>query len=300
MIGAQLLFMSIAVHLSFDAESACSLVSLERDVEGVLAAELERESRPDIRIHVAIKEETERAWVLSIETSATGEHHTREVTFASCALAKRAAVSIVALTLDRLFFQAAPISRAPIRPSTPSAAASSRAVEERELAGIARADLEWVAGVLPNPTLAIAFAGGIAGEAWRAEGSATFYVAQETTLPDRLDVGGKVALASAAVRGCWLPGVLDLSVCTGVEAGLLRATPIGALEAKQTSLPWAAAVVGPTISYPLVTGAALRFRLEAIAPVGSRFTFESAQGERALFEPWPVALRLGLGGEILW
>jgi hypothetical protein len=312
MIGAQLLLLSIAVSLSFDEEGACPLGSFEKDVEGVLEAKIERDMRPDIRIGVVIKE-IERAWVLSVETSATGEHHTREVTLASCALAKRAAVSIVALTLDRLLFRAAPITDAPPEPRVSrvsrapivaDAAPVASAEQKSELGGIARAEVAFVNGVLPNPTAAVAFSGGITGGVWSVEGSLSVYVAQETRLADRLDVGGKVGLSSAALRGCRFFAGADLSLCTGAEVGVLIATPFGAVDEKRASLPWAAFVFGPAFSTPVVPGTSLCFRLEGILPVGPRFTLESVEGgevvERPLFTPWPVALRLGLGGEISW
>jgi hypothetical protein len=173
-----------------------------------------------------------------------------------------------------------------------------------ELTGLLRADLGWVAGVLPNPTLAIAFAGGLASGSWRGEVALTFFLAQETTLPDRADVGGKVALLSGALRGCrsaWFP---DLSLCTGAELGILSASPFGAIDEKKATLPWAAFSLGPTISYPIAPGAALRFRLEGVLPFGSRVALLAVERgelvERPLFTPWPIALRLGLGGEIFW
>lgn len=117
-------------------------------------------------------------------------------------------------------------------------------------------------GVLTTPMAALRAAGGVRGRRWSVALTQTFWLPRDMPGAENGDVGGRMWLWAAGVRGCGIPvdGRVEVDLCGAVEAGAVTGRGIGALtrSVRQTSA-WLALSGGPGVGVRL--GARVRLTL---------------------------------------
>lgn len=155
-------------------------------------------------------------------------------------------------------------------------------------------------GSVPGATGGLTWAAALLGRLWRAELSG-LWLAPRTSRPDpMLEVGARVGLLAAALRGCLTPrvGRLEIPVCGGLEAGALRGEGAGAAIGEKASdvLPWLAASAGPGLIFAPIPRLALTLQVDLVVPaLRSRF---EAGGYGVLHRVGAAAGRVALGIEL--
>lgn len=166
------------------------------------------------------------------------------------------------------------------------------------LAGVA--DL----GSGPLGTGGLSVTGALLGARWRAELSG-LWLAPRTARPDpTVDLGARISLFAAALRGCLTPklGRTEVLACGGLEAGAVRGRGAGAqlgAAAAADTLPWLAVSVGPGLAYAPVPRLALTLQVDLVVPLlRPRFAVREGDGYRDLFRGGAAAGRVALGLEV--
>lgn len=103
-------------------------------------------------------------------------------------------------------------------------------------------------GVLTTPMAVLQAAGGVRGKKWSVVLTQTFWLPRTMPSADDPEVGGRMWLWAAGIRGCGVPwsARIEVNVCGAVEAGVVTGRGTGDLEIqrRQTS-PWLAVSAGP-------------------------------------------------------
>ena len=117
-------------------------------------------------------------------------------------------------------------------------------------------------GVLTTPMAVLRAAGGVRGRRWSVALTQTFWLPRDMPSAETGDIGGRMWLWAAGLRGCGIPvdGRVEVGLCGAVEAGAVTGRGIGALtqSVRQTSA-WLALTGGPVVGIRL--GARVRFTL---------------------------------------
>jgi hypothetical protein len=117
-------------------------------------------------------------------------------------------------------------------------------------------------GVLTTPMAVLRAAGGVRGQRWSVALTQTFWLPRDMPSAEASDIGGRMWLWAAGLRGCGIPvdGRVEVDLCAAVEAGAVTGRGIGALtqSVRQTSA-WLALSGGPAAGFQL--GARLRLTL---------------------------------------
>lgn len=117
-------------------------------------------------------------------------------------------------------------------------------------------------GVLTTPMAVLRAAGGVRGRRWSVALTQTFWLPRDMPSAENGDVGGRMWLWAAGLRGCGIPvdGRVAVDLCAAIESGAVTGRGIGALtqSARQTSA-WLALSGGPGLGVRL--GARVRLTL---------------------------------------
>ncbi len=153
-------------------------------------------------------------------------------------------------------------------------------------------------GAVPGPTGAVGLAGGLLWRRLRVE-LAGVYLAPRTAERAQADV--RVQLLAGGVQACgrFGRGALELPVCGGLEAGVMRGDGSGLPSARRAASGWR----GGSLGVGAVWHATPRFSVWGavqlvLAPVRPRFELSNASATQALFTPSAVSGRLLLGVEL--
>lgn len=183
--------------------------------------------------------EAPRGYVLRLRLSVGGRGEDREFSDPSCAaLAEVVALRVVAAVAPPVVAAPAAVEVAPVEVEAVEAEAEVEAVDAPVAVVVGRVDDVprdrvkkpggflgllggGVLGVMPGPTGAVGLAGGLLGRRWRAALRGTF-MAPRTV--DRELGALQAGLYGGAVQGCgrFGRGVLEVPVCAGLEAGVMR------------------------------------------------------------------------------
>ncbi|MBK6918111.1 MAG: hypothetical protein IPH07_11980 [Deltaproteobacteria bacterium] len=185
----------------------------------------------------------------------------------------------------------------PMRTPAVEPAIDTRRVERRRAApGLGlRVAAGLEAGAIPPPTLALTAALSLLWRRARLELHGAWLAPRTVRGEDGRGV--TYQLGSVGARGCGRLFVraLELPLCGGAEAGVLRARPRG-IDSPPVLAPWAAGVAGVGLVRrwgPVAIVAAV----DGIARVvGHRFVVD---GRRSLVQ-WPVSVRALVGVELRW
>jgi hypothetical protein len=120
---------------------------------------------------------------------------------------------------------------------------------------LARAMAGLGVGPLPGPSASLALALGIGGELWRVEAVGHYWPRVEGDAPDDSGRRARASLWSVGARGCVVPEIRPggvsgqlrrvlFPICTGVDAGMMRAEAVGLEMTQAKRTPWAAVVLG--------------------------------------------------------
>lgn len=264
---------------------------------------------------------TDTAATLMLRSTYEGRSDTRTITSPTCAELTETTAVLVAIALEpsAAMPPSPPIPASPpmtvpepaaatevtqsppsIRP-TPlpvvAPAVDTPAVERRRVGpGLGlRVVAGLEAGAIPPPTLALAATMSLLWARARLELQGAWLVPRTVRPVDGRTV--TYQLGSVGLRGCrrlFVRG-LELPLCGGAEAGVLRARPRG-IEGPVVLAPWAAGVAGVGLVRrwgPVAIVAAVD---GIVRVVGHRFVVD---GRRSLLQ-WPVSLRVLLGVELRW
>jgi hypothetical protein len=119
-------------------------------------------------------------------------------------------------------------------------------------------------GIAPTATLV----GSLRWPGFRVELGAGYWFARSITYDTLPTVGARLQMYGAVARICPTAtlGEVEIPLCAGVEAGVVRASGFGVPEARTSDRPWVALIVGPALVIPLFDG--LHLWLEADAGFG--------------------------------
>lgn len=127
---------------------------------------------------------------------------------------------------------------------------------------------------------------GAHGRGWRASARATWVIARTIALADPPTSVGRYDGGLAGVRACVVPPLarawLEVPVCAGIEAGVLRGQGIGATPDPNTATqPWAAVELGPGLRFIPNRWVALGLELDLVASLlRGGFTIGGAVAQR--------------------
>jgi hypothetical protein len=160
-------------------------------------------------------------------------------------LAKAVALK-VALAVDPLAALASveprsQTSKEPPRPPSPRVGGGLRAV-----GGIAL-------GPLPGATAATLLVGSLRLGDFRFELGGGYWFPRSVTYDELPTVGAELRMFGAVARMCPTASIgrVDVPLCAGVEAGIVRATGFGLPETRTSHRPWVALTLGPALAVPL-------------------------------------------------
>jgi hypothetical protein len=188
----------------------------------------------------------------------------------------------------------APSPASRVEPTVASPAETSR--RPSRLHFVARAMAGVGLGPLPSPSASLGLAAAVGGRLWRAEAVAHYWPPVEGDAPDDPSRSARASLWSVGARGCVVPEVRRAAfpVCTGVDAGIMRAEGREGVADPQTArTPWAAVVLGAGAEWWPIRFVGLGARLDGHAAV-FRPQFITAPSGR-IHQAGAVGLQL-LGG----
>ena len=154
-------------------------------------------------------------------------------------------------------------------------------------------------GSVGGPTGGLTLTGAVFRGLWRAELYGLWLAPRTSAIDASTGLRARVDLFAAGARGCVVPRVrtLELPVCGGLEAGVLRGRGVGAppFRAVTDPLPWVAAGVGPGIAWSPAPRVALIFQAELVVPL-LQYAF-AVDGDE-IYRGAPVAGRATLALEL--
>jgi hypothetical protein len=301
------------MDLSWDAPEGCpSAADIRAEVTRIVG---DRERRR-VTVRAQARQE-ERGWTLELRTRAGDEEGERTLQAATCEEVAKAAVVIIALTIDPDEMAAAP-------PSPPRAAPEPRPpplLPPPRPTAPPNTTQAWYAAVLsgagvsfatpPGAALFLWLAGGV--RAGRIAAHAGVSVGTETSesapLPSAPSAGGKFWLISAFGRGCVAPllGRFEIWGCGGLEIDRLAASGYGVTSPGSGHGVWLAPAIGVEPGWAVAR--TVRVTLPAwIAFPLDRPSFQLAELPAAtpnptptlVFRPPAVLPRVSLGLQVLF
>ncbi len=268
-------------------------------------------------------------WGLTLSTVFGERRDTREVHADSCADLGDATALVVAVSLDPRFSgdAAGPEVPAPTEPApsiptpdpaptpVPDEPPTPRADEplptprpptDRRTRPAAR-DLTpraWAIRIAPQLELGalppfgggFELAVGLQWTQWHFDVHGTYLWPRSVDGP--LDTAARLQQGSAGARACWVPtaGTVGFPICGGVDAGLQRADSRGLSPATTASGPWA----GPSAGAGVTAGGRRVAFWSLLEATGALSRTQVLIGEARVFRPWPVAVRLIAGVQIVF
>jgi len=150
------------------------------------------------------------------------------------------------------------------------------------------------AGALPPPAGAVQLAGLLVWPHARFEAHGLWLVPR--TSVDAAGEGATYQLWAGGARGCGQPVVraFEFPVCLGVEAGAVRAAPIGFANEEAIHVPWVAGLASAAVARawgPIGLFAGIEGVVQMVGP-------EFFIGESTQLDPWTVSLRALVGFEL--
>jgi hypothetical protein len=135
-------------------------------------------------------------------------------------------------------------AKAPARPPPPAVSGGVRAV-----GGIAL-------GLLPGVTAATLLVGSLRLGDFRFELGGGYWFPRSVTYDGLPTVGANLRMFGAVARVCPTASIgrVEVPLCAGVEAGIVRATGFGVPERRTSDRPWVALTLGPGLAVPLFGG----------------------------------------------
>ncbi|MCA9650416.1 MAG: hypothetical protein KC501_10940 [Myxococcales bacterium] len=120
---------------------------------------------------------------------------------------------------------------------------------EPVLAFVARFDGGVGGGPLPGPDGVVFVGTGVAGRAWRAELTASYWPPRATSSASHPAVGVRSQLWTVGAQGCYEPRwrTVSLPVCAGLAAGAVHAVGTGEQEPLRVASRWVAVVAEPAV-----------------------------------------------------
>jgi hypothetical protein len=174
----------------------------------------------------------------------------------------------------------------PRPPAAPSVGGGLRAV-----GGIAL-------GPLPGATAATLLVGSLRSGDFRFELGGGYWFPRSVTYDALPTVGARLRMLGAVARACPTAriGRVEVPLCAGVEAGVVRATGFGLPETRTSDRPWVALTLGPALAVPLFGSWYLW--LEADAGFGVVVPSFAARNLPRLYQPENGAAQAWAGLEV--
>lgn len=245
-----------AVALQWEAPAACpDDAALRRELQRYVSADAKTGDRP-LRVRAQVHEDAGR-FALDLELDAEGGIIRQRIVAERCEVLASATALVIAVLLDpagvvERVEPPAPVVEPPSPPPveapvaaptipTPVAAPTPSPRRRRALQGILRIAAFGGTGVLPRFGAGFTAAVGIRGRLFRAELVATGMLPQRARA-DGTDAGARVDAWTIGPRGCVVPAVrtVEFPVCTGLDAGQIRARGFGLRTALRPVAPWVA------------------------------------------------------------
>jgi hypothetical protein len=140
-----------------------------------------------------------------------------------------------------------------VEPQPVDARARARPEAARGSAGTIRADGGVVLGLLPGASPAMRLVGSLRWSDFRLELGLGYWFPRSVTYDELPAVGARLQMAGATARAC--PTALfhgiEMLLCAGAEAGLVRAKGFGTTEARISDRAWVSLILGPAIAVPV-------------------------------------------------
>jgi hypothetical protein len=244
-----------AVVLQWEAPAACpDVTALRRELQRYVSADAQVE-RP-LRVRALVREDAGR-FALDLELDAEGGLMRQRIVADRCEVLASATALVVAVLLDPAGVvervEPSPPPEEPpspppvnppisvVAPSVPTPAATPAPKRRRAVQAILRIAALGGTGVLPRFGAGFSGAVGIRGRLFRAELVATGMLPQRTRA-EVANAGARVDAWTIGPRGCVVPAVrtVEFPVCTGLDAGQIRARGFGLQTALRPVAPWVA------------------------------------------------------------
>ncbi|MCX4246857.1 hypothetical protein [Paraliomyxa miuraensis] len=319
-----------AVVLSWQAPASCpDQAAVRRGLATVLGEGPSAEAGAGVRAVARVHEEGGRLH-LELRTETPSGVTTRETVADDCAVLVEATALIVAIAVDPTAVlgrgetlaepepspvepeppdEAPAVVVEPMEPADPETRLGIEPVEaaDREVEPTTDPRIRFgmrVAGAidggsLPGVAGGLRVTGAVLGRRWRAELGGDYWLPRTATAEP--GIGGRIGLGSGAARGCGVPGIdrvgLEIPLCAGVEAGILRGDPAGDRVANPVTarVPWVAATAGAGVAWTPRRFIALVLQGEVVLPI-ARTGF--VVGDVEVYRVGAVAGRGTLGIEV--
>ncbi|MBL4686495.1 MAG: hypothetical protein JKY37_18005 [Nannocystaceae bacterium] len=291
-----------AVQLSWTAPSQCPPASKVREgIANLLGDATAVAAASEVRVVAEVMAEA-AAYRLNLRVETPSGQTTKTMSGARCEVLVDATALISAIAIDpSAVFEATetpppeqpeppapglagPTEEFPVEPAPEPQSPQPRAndvvdrrpaPEPRSLtrAPLVRFGLQATGGLdltmLPGVSGGLSIVGAVFGARWRAEVNGVALLPRTGEVQS--EVGARVGLLAAGLRGCWTPtlGVVEFPLCGGAEAGAFRGEPVGELAVnRQTEREAYLGVVGSTgLAWAPRPYFALVARTELVVPV---------------------------------
>lgn len=126
-------------------------------------------------------------------------------------------------------------------------------------------------GTLPGIAGGVRLTGAAIGRGWRAELRGDYWLPRTATATD--GIGGRIGLGVGGLRGCGVPAIarvgLELPLCAGFEAGILRGDPVGDRVANPATArePWVAVDASAGLAWVPRRFIAVVLQAELVVPI---------------------------------
>ena len=153
-------------------------------------------------------------------------------------------------------------------------------------------------GPLPGVAPATLLVGSLRFEDFRLELGGGYWFPRSITYDELPSVGARLHMFGAAARVCPTAriGRVEIPLCAGVEAGIVRATGFGVPERRTSDRPWVSLTLGPAVAVPLF--GAFYLWLEADAGFGVVIPSFRVRNLPRLYQPENGAAQAWAGLEL--
>jgi hypothetical protein len=242
--------------LEWNAGSACpDKAAAESAIQDLLGSRTAAADPSDI-VQVELSEQPDGRWEARIRARGTSGSGERRFVGPTCELVTKAAVLVVAMTLEPMA-TAQRVTAMTEASQTPTSAPLPAREHLRMSAGLrALVDL----GSLPGASGGLGLVLGVHSGRWHFEGEGTAWSPRLALAEPEEDKGGEIGLYTGGLRGCWdgvrsASGGLRLGGCLDGEAGLTTGKgTVGIAQRHETSGLWAAVFAGLTARQVTASG----------------------------------------------